>query len=126
MFTLNLEILNLVVSLAHKYFGFTVDVITYLLYLFLLHYIVFNNDEWSAGFVLDSNGISWSYHQRLDQLYKQKTEPNKEQDVQYPSKELQHSLLHDLQVSQHTIKSLQEALLVAEQREQGMYKMLYI
>ena len=99
--------------------------IAYLLYLFLL---VFNNDEWTAGFVLDSNGISWSY-QRLYQLYKQMTEvtePNKEQDVQYPSKELQHSLLHDLQVSQHTIKSLQEALLVAEQREQGMYKMLYI
>ena len=118
----------MVVSLAHKYFGFTVDVITYLLYLFLLHYIVFNNDEWSASFVLDSNGISWSYQGQLalDQLYKQKTEPNKEQDVQYPSKELQHSLLHDLQVSQHTIKSLQEALLVAEQREQGMYKMLYI
>ena len=99
--------------------------IAYLLYLFLL---VFNNDEWTAGFVLDSNGISWSY-QRLYQLYKQMTEvtePNKEQDVQYTSKELQHSLLHDLQVSQHTIKSLQEALLVAEQREQGMYKMLYI
>ena len=54
------------------------------------------------------------------------TEPNKEQDVQYPSKELQHPLLHDLQVSQHTIKSLQEALLVAEQREQSVYKMLYI
>ena len=96
--------------------------ITYLLYLFLL---VFNNDEWSAGFVLDSNGISWSY-QRLYQLYKQKTEPNKEQDVQYPSKELHRSLLCDLQVSQHTIKSLQEALLVAEQCEQGMLKMLYI
>ena len=110
------------VSLAHKYFGFTVDVITYLLYLFLLHYIVFNNDEWSAGFVLDSNGISWSYQGQLalHQLYKQKTELNK--DVQYPSKEL---LLHDLQVSQHTIKS-QEALLVAEQHEQGMYKMMCI
>ena len=51
------------------------------------------------------------------------TKPNKEQDVQYSSKELQHPLLHDLQVSQHTIKSLQEALLVAEQRKQGMYKM---
>ena len=48
------------------------------------------------------------------------TEPNKEQDVQYLSKKLQHPLLHDLKVSQHTIKSLQEALLVAEQREQGM------
>ena len=115
----------MVISLIHKYFGFTVDVITYLLYLFLLHYIVFNNDEWSVGFILNSNGSIWSY-QALDQLYKQKTEPNKEQDVQYLSKELQHSLLHDLQVSQHTIKSLQEALLVAEQREQGMYKMLYI
>ena len=106
----------------HKYL---VDVITYLLYLFLL---VFNNDECSAGFVLDSNGTSWSYQGQLalDQLYKQMTKPNKEQDVQYPSKEPQHSLLHDLQVSQQTIKSLQEALLVAEQREHGMYKMLYI
>ena len=125
--TVNLETLIFwVVSLSHIYFGFRVDVITYLLYLFLLHYIVFNNDEWSAGFVLDSNGTSWNYKRQLAlvQLYKQKTEPNKEQDVQYPLKELQHSLLHDLQVSKHTIKFLQEALLVAEQREQGMYKML--
>ena len=82
------------------------------MYLFLLHYIVFNNDEWSAGFVLelDSNCISWNYQR----LYRQKTEP----------KQLQHSLLHDLQVSQQTIESLQEALLVAEQSEQGMYKIL--
>ena len=94
---------------------------------FLLHYIVFNNNEWSAGFVLDSsNGWNYQGQLALDQLYKQKTEPNKEEDVQYLSKELQHSLIHDLQVSQQTIKSLQEALLVAEQHEQGMYKMLYI
>ena len=89
------------------------------------HYVAFSNGEWSTGFVLDSNGISWSY-QSLYQLYKQMTEvtePNKEQDVQYSSKELQHPHFHDLQVSQHTIKSLQEALLVAEQRKQGMYKM---
>ena len=90
--------------------------------------VVSNNDEWSAGFVLDSYCTSWSYQGQLalDQLYKQETKPDKKQDVQYPSKKLQHSLLLDLQVSQQTIKSLQEALLVAEQHEQGMYKMLII
>ena len=70
---------------------------------------MFNNDEWSVGFV------NWSYQGQLasDQ---QKTESDREQDVQYLSKELQHSLLHDLEVSQ---QSLQEAPLIAEQHEQG-------
>ena len=119
MFTLNTKFLSLAGPYKYLIYSRCNNILT------VSHYIVFNNDEWSAGFALDSNGISWSY-QRLYQLYKQMTEvtePNKEQDVQYPSKKLQHPLLHDLQVSQHTIKSLQEALLVAEQREQGMYKM---
>ena len=75
-----------------------------------------------VGFVLDSNGTSWSYQGQLPlhKLYKQETKPDKKQDVQYLSKELQRSLTHDLQVSQQTIKSLQEALLVAEQHEQGI------
>ena len=86
-------------------------------YIFLLHYIVFNNDEWLVSFVLESSGWNYQGQLALDELYKQKTEPDREQDVQYLSKELQHSLLHDLQVSQQTIKSLQEALLVAEKVE---------
>ena len=49
---------------------------------------MFNNDEWSVGFV------NWSYmYQGQLASDQQKTESDREQDVQYLSKELQHSLL---------------------------------
>ena len=65
---------------------------------------MFSDNKWSVSFVSDSNGQG---QLALDQLYKQK--------------ELQNSLLHDLQVSQQTIKSLQETLQMT--KEQGILYM---
>ena len=75
--------------------------------------VVFSDGHWSLGFVLDDNSIHL-----LELIYKERMKQNPssdemslEEEQDDPLKELRLSLYKDLETSQQTVKSLQEALL---------------
>ena len=69
--------------------------------------VVFSDGDWSLGFVLDDKSIHL-----LELIYKDRMKQNPLEEEQDDSlKELRHSLYKDLETSQQTVKSLQEALL---------------
>ena len=93
----------------------------------MFSYIVFNNDQWSVEFVLDSNELTsmGNYQQRV---LKQLTKVRREWIEQQQTKPSQDNLFFeanyrdDLLVSQQNIQSLQETLLELESqhdRQQG-------
>ena len=93
----------------------------------MFSYIVFNNDQWSVEFVLDSNELTsmGNYQQRL---LKQLTKVRKkwiEQQQTKPSQDnmfLEANYRDNLLVTQQHIQSLQERLLELESqhdRQQG-------
>jgi hypothetical protein len=75
--------------------------------------LMFSDGDWSLGFVLDDKSIHL-----LELIYKDRLKHNSsndemslEEEQDDSLKELRHSLYKDLETSQQTIKSLQEALL---------------
>ena len=105
----------------------------------MFSHIVFNDDQWSVGFVLDSNELTSTdnYKQRV---LKQLTEVRRQWIEQQQTKSTQDNLstketvlqtnyLDDLLVAQQNIQSLQERLLELEyqqDRQQGNLIIYYI
>ena len=79
----------------------------------MFSHIVLNDDQWSVGFVLDSNALSVIkvvYDERRPQ---RKSEKDKSKESSQ-EKELQSNYHKELLVAQQNIKSLQERLLELE------------
>ena len=93
----------------------------------MFSYIVLNDDQWSVGFVLDSNELTSTdnYQQRvlkqLTEVRRQWIEQQQTKSTQYnlTTKEtvLQANYQDDLLVAQQNIQSLQERLLELESRQ---------
>ena len=79
----------------------------------MFSYIVLNDDQWSVGFVLDSNALSI-----IKAVYDERRPPRKsekgESEKSSQEKELQSNYHKKLLVAQQNIKSLQERLLEFE------------
>ena len=93
----------------------------------MFSHIVLNDDQWSVGFVLDSNELTSTdnYQQRvlkqLTEVRRQWIEQQQTKSTQYnlTTKEtvLQANYQDDLLVAQQNIQSLQERLLELESRQ---------
>ena len=89
----------------------------------LFSHIVLNDDQWSVGFVLDTNDLisTINYQQRVlkrfTEVRRKWIDQQQCQDTSLMKRTISPSYKDDLLVAQQTIKSLQERLLELESQQ---------
>ena len=89
----------------------------------MFSHIVLNDDQWSVGFVLDTNDLisTINYQQRVlkrfTEVRRKWIDQQQYQDTSLMKRTLLSSYKDDLLVAQQTIKSLQERLLELESQQ---------